>query len=169
MGIIVRTWGAWTDFTLTAASLASDTNLLAGRAGTAVDLSASNIIKLELAGQITTGTSPTAGKVIEIWPYSDISGTPAYPDGITGTDANKTITSADIKYAALGGDRVPQGPAALLATDATSNRSYVFNRVYLEAPPNRLGLFVVHNTGVALNSTGGNHFLRYRALYYTFS
>lgn len=173
MGTIVTTWGSWTDFTLTAASLASDTNLVAGRAGTAVALS--NAVDVEVAGLITCGTTPTINTQIEIWLYSDISNTPTYPDSITGTDANKTMTSREILYSALGGVRRPQGPVALLKVDSTtSNRGYYFGpisvrSVFGDLPPKYLGIFVVHNTGVALNATGGNHFLRYRTKYLTFA
>lgn len=168
----VNSWGSWTDFTLTAASLASDTNLLAGRASTVATLA--NVLDVQIAGQITVGTTPTANTQIEVWVYGDVSNTPTYPDGITGTDANKTITSTEIKYAGLGGIRRPQAPLAIMKVDSTtSNRAYTFGPVSIRSvfgdlPPAKLGIFIVHNTGAALNATAGNHFVRYRAIYLTY-
>lgn len=148
--------------TITLASLASDTNLLAGRAGTAVDNRTNLDLDHLLSGQITTGTSPTVDKTIEIWvaaPISIASGTPTYPDSITGTDAAKTMTSNYVKQIALR-------RAAAISVDATSNRAYPIAPVSIAAlfddnmPPFWLA-FVVHNTGVALHATSGNHFLHY--------
>src|SRR5437870_5532261 len=93
-----------TALTLTLASLASDTNLLAGRASTAIDNTTNVDLDHLLSGAIRTGTTPTVSTTIEVWVYSYLSiasGTPAYADGITGTDANKTITSTNVKNSAL--------------------------------------------------------------------
>jgi hypothetical protein len=141
--------------TLAIASLGSDTNLLGGRASTAVD-NATSTLDLDhlLSGVVTTGTSPTAGTQIEIWAYSSYktaSGTPTYPDSITGTDASKTMTSANVKFSALR-------QVASITIDATSSRPYTFAPVSIASLfgtlPKYWGIFVTHNTGVALSSTG---------------
>jgi hypothetical protein len=103
-------------------SLASDTNLLAGRASTAVDNTTNVDLDHLLSGVITTGTTPTVGTFIEVWvyaPYLVTSGTPTYPDSITGTDANKTMTSLNVKNAALV-------RAASMVVDNTTGRGYYF-------------------------------------------
>jgi hypothetical protein len=147
--------------TLTLASLASDTSLLAGRASTAVDNTSNLDIDHLVSGMITTGTSPTVSTKIEVWAYASMktaTGTPTYPDSITGTDANKSITSANVKAPML---RL----VAVLTVDATSNRGYYFGPVSIAqlfgGMPKFWGLFVVHNTAVALNATGGNHVIEY--------
>ncbi len=148
--------------TLAIASLASDTNLLAGRAGTAVDNTTNLDLDHLVSGLITTGTTPTVSTTIEIWVYSYrsiASGTPTYPDGITGTDANKTMTSANVKASALV-------RAATIVVDATSNRGYEFAPFSISAlfggsMPPFWGLFVVHNTAAALHATAGNHVIHY--------
>lgn len=153
---------------LSTGPLASDSALLAGRQSTIIDNSSNLYVDFLLAGKITTGTSPTTAKQIEVWVYgaeSDGGGSPVYPDVITGSDANKTFTSADIKYSSLA-------LAALLNTDATTARTYWFRPVSIAslfggAPPSRWGAFVVHNTAVALNSTGGNHALYSTPVYAT--
>lgn len=150
--------------TLAIASLAADTNLLAGRAGTAVDNTTNLDLDHLVSGVITTGTSPTASTQIEVWAYSAykvVSGTPTYPDSITGTDAAKTLTSAGVKIGAL---RL----VAVLTVDGTSNRAYPFSAVSIAglfgAMPKFWGLFVVHNTAAALNSTSGNHDFQYERI-----
>lgn len=150
--------------TLSPASLASDTTLLAGRASTAVD----NTVNLDLdhiiSGFITTGTTPTVSTTIELWAYAPISiaaGTATYPDSITGSDAAKTMTSANVKYAAL---RL----ISSITIDSTSNRAYPFAPVSIASifgsMPSFYGLFTVHNTGVALNATAGNHVIHYQRI-----
>lgn len=140
--------------TCTLASLASDTNLLAGRTGAAVDNSTNAYMDYLLAGKVTTGTSPTTGKQIEVWVAGLLDDT-TWPDTIGATDAACTLTSAAIKASGL---RL----AALLATDATSNRAYPFAPVSVASLfggilPKKFTIYVVHNTGVALNATGSNH------------
>ncbi len=152
-----------TAVTLAVASLADDnTNQVAGRAGTAVDNTTNVDLDHLVSGFITAGTSPTASRVIEIWAYAPISmasGTPTYPDSITGTDAAKTMTSLNVKYAALK-------LVTAMTVDSTSNRAYYFSPVSIAglfgAMPPFWGLFVVNRTGVALNATGGNHVVTYQ-------
>lgn len=139
--------------TLTLASLATDTSLLAGRASTAVDNTTNLDLDHLLSGAIRTGTSPTVGTTIEVWAYSYLSiasGAPAYADGITGTDANKSITSLNVKYAGL---RLVQA----ITVDNTTGRDYPIPptsiaQLFGSLPP-FWGIFVVHNTAVALNAT----------------
>ena len=143
-------------------SLASDTNLLAGRASTAVDNTTNVDLDHLLSGVITTGTSPTVSTTIEVWVYSYhiiTTGTPTYPDSITGTDANKSMTSTNVKNSALL-------RAATLTVDNTTARGYYFAPISIAAlfggtMPPFWGVYVVHNTGVALNSTAGNHVIHY--------
>ena len=150
--------------TLSTASLASDTNLLAGQESTAVDNTSNLDIDHVISGFITTGTTPTAGKVIEVWAYTSYktaSGTPSYPDVLDGTDSNETITSANVKIAMLA-------PVAIITVDSTSNRSYYFKNISIAGlfgfMPKFWGLFVVHNTAVNLNSTAGNHLFEYERI-----
>lgn len=150
-------WVADDVLTITLASLASDTNLLAGRESTAiVSSSQANVEDFLLSGRVTTGTSPTASKFIEIWAYAQIDDAPTYPDVMDGTDSNETLTSNDIKNVSL---RL----VAVIPTSATSNQGYDWGPVSLVGLygelPERWGVFEVHDTGVNLNSTAGNHFV----------
>lgn len=145
---------------LTLAGLAADSNLLAGRASTAVDNTSNLDLDHLLSGIITTGTSPTSGGYIEIWAwvsYKTAAGAPTYPDGITGNDAAKTMTSANAKQAAL---RL----VAAITVDSVTGRNYTFAPVSIAslfgAMPKFWGLFITHSTGTAL----GNADLQYERI-----
>jgi hypothetical protein len=140
---------------LSTGPLASDTNLLAGRAGTAIDQKdTDDAVDALVGGLVTTGTSPTASRQIEIWLYASADDS-NFNEGITGTDANKTL--------------VTKSHLRLLTIIPTSNTSDIAHywgpfsvaQAYGGIIPVRWGVFVVHNTGVALNSTGGNHFVKH--------
>ena len=139
--------------TLNLASLSSDTNLLSGRASTAVDNRTNLDLDHLLSGVIRVGTSPTGGQ-IEVYVYAPIqivSSTITYPDGITGTDANKTLTSANVKIAAVR-------HVQTLFGDTTSSRDHSFSPRSIAAlfggsMPQLWGAFVTHSTGVSLNAT----------------
>ena len=150
--------------TITLASLASDGSLLAGRASTAVDNTTNVDLDHLFSGIITTGTTPTVNTTIEVWAYASyktVTGTPTYPDSITGTDAAKTMTSSSVKYSALA--RI-----ATINVTATSNVAYPIAPVSIASlfgsMPKFWGVFVVQSTAVALNATGGNHDLQYERI-----
>lgn len=158
---ILWKYGTSTVITNAVASLASDTNLLAGIESAIVDNRTDGFEDHILSGKFTTGTSPTASRQIEIWAVAWDSN--AWPDVFDGTSSAETITSADIKNALCKA-------VAVLPTNNTSDRTYSFTGVSMKTVfggvlPSQYVLFVVHNTGVALNATAGNHELRYQGIY----
>lgn len=136
--------------TITLDALATDANLLVGRASTAIDNTSNRYLDVFISGKIVAGTSPTADKVIEIWAYGQLEDTPTYPDSITGSDAGKTMTSANVKALSLR-------HVISLPTDNTSSRVYNFGPILL-APvfggvlPKLWGIWVAHSMGVNLGS-----------------
>ena len=150
---ILTKYSAQETITAAVASLASDTNLLAGLESSIIDNSSTGYDDRLLSGKITTGTSPTASRQIEVWAIGwDGSG---WPDVFDGTTSNETITSSDIKNAICK-------PIAIMSTNSTSDRTYWFTGVSLRQAfggtmPEKCVLFIVHNTGAALNATAGNH------------
>lgn len=157
MANIKNVYGTQATLTATLASLASDTNLLAGRESTAVNNTSDLNIDFLLSGKITTGTTPTDVREIRVYVYGQVETTPTYSDVLDGTDSDETITSAGIRDAALK-------LATVIQTNNTSDRTYWFGPISVAAlfggvVPPRWGVFIVHNTGVALNATGGNHAL----------
>lgn len=150
--------------TLALAGLASDAALLAGRASAAIDNTANLDLDHLVSGMVTIGTTPTVSKTIEIWAYASFksaAGVPTYPDAITGLDALKAITSANVKSSALR-------HMASIVIDAVSDRPYYFAPVSIAAlfgsMPKYWGLFVVHNAVAALHATAGNHAFEYERI-----
>ena len=154
-----------TSITISLASLVDDnTNKIAGQESTAIDNTTNTDMDHLVSGYITTGTSPTANRTIEVWAYAVLamaSGTPTYPDVLDGTDSAETFTSRNVLLNVLR-------PVATLVVDSTSNRAYPFGPVSISQLygelPQFWGLFVINCTGVALNSTSGNHVLQYNRI-----
>lgn len=150
-----------TAHTITLASLASDAALVAGRAGTAIDNGASGEDAMDamLGGFITTGTSPVANKQIEIWVSGSYDST-TFAGDATGSDAALTPSAKSLMRL-----------AQVIPTDATSNKKYSFcagsiAALFGGAMPPKYAVYVVHNTGVALNATSGNHQIKHTPIKY---
>ena len=150
-----------TSLTITLASLATSSTLLAGRESTAVDNRTNLDLDHLLSGKITTGTSPTVGTQIEVWVYAPISisgGTPVYPDVMDGTDSAETVTSDNVKNFSMR-------RAWYTLVDNTSDRTYCMPPTSIAslfgAMPPLWGIFVTHSTAVNLNSTSSNHDFSY--------
>jgi hypothetical protein len=164
MADLKLSYPAASDLTITLASLASDTSLLTGRESATIDNSSNLYLDYLISGKITAGTSPTASRSIEVWAVGSWDGT-NWPDVFDGTDSAETITSADIKASVCRF-------VAAMATANTSDRTYHFGPVSIAAAfggtlPPKFVLFVTHSTGVALNSTAGNHQIRIQPVFQT--
>lgn len=150
--------------TLSPASLASSSSRTAGRQSAEVDNTTNKYLDHRHTRSVTTGTSPVTGSTIELWIIPIVDGS-TYPDGFSTADANRSVTSRDMLFAY---GRL----AASVKTDNTSDRTY-----WLDIPsvaalfdghlPEKYVLWLVHDTGVNLNATGGNHNGYARALYET--
>jgi len=153
------TYGTPAALTMTLASLSSDTNLVAGRESTAIDNSTVDAIDAIVGGKVTTGTSPTANRQIEVWVYGSYDGT-SYSGGATGSDANLTPQAKSLMRL-----------LTVIPTSSTSDQTYTWGpfsvaQAFGGAMPLEWGVYVVHNTGVNLNSTGGNHEVKYTSVKY---
>jgi len=155
--------------TLALGGLASSSTFIAGRASTAVNNTSNNDTDHILSGKIKGGTTPTVSTEINIYLYANISsssGTPTYPDSITGTDAAKSMTSANVLASALI-------LAETITVDATTGRDYFFGPISVASffggvLPKFWGVYVAHSTVASLDSTDANHVLTYeRVLYQT--
>lgn len=165
VGDIKLAYAASAALTITLASLATSSTAIAGRESTAVNNSATKYSDVLLGGFITTGTTPTVDKRIEVWAYGSLNDTPLYPDTIVGTNNARALTSTNVKRSAL---RL----VTAMMVDATSNRAYYFGptsmaELFGGSLPKYWGVFVVHDTGVALNATAGNHVISYTPVYST--
>lgn len=144
-------YGTKVTHTITLASLASDTNLVAGREGTAIDQKDSDdAIDALVGGTVTTGSSPTASRQIEVWAYGSYDDT-NFSGSATGSDANLTP-----------GEKTLMRLLTIIPTGSTSDKAYKWGpfsvaQAFGGVVPVQWGIYIVHNTGVNLNATGGNH------------
>jgi hypothetical protein len=164
MADLKLSYGTASDLTITLASLATDANLLTGRESATIDNTSALVLDYLVSGKITSGTSPTTAKSIEVWAVGSWDGT-NWPDVFDGTESAETITSSDIKASVCR-------YIAAMATSATSNVAYHFGPVSLAAAfggvlPPKIVLFVTHSTAVNLNATAGNHQIRLQPVYQT--
>lgn len=157
--------------TITLASLASSATLVAGRESTVVDNTSNLFVDAILSGRITTGTTPTVDKAIEVWLFGStrvVSSTFSYPTA--------TATQLGSGDAAATFGSVAQKNNLRLAwvssNSATSDVALAIGPVSVAAAfggvmPLKWGVFVTHSTGVNLNATAGNHFLHYSGIKFT--
>lgn len=150
-------------YTITLTGLASSGSLVAGRESTAITNS-SNYLDYLVAGQITSGTSPTANTNIEIDAVGSLDDTPTWPDVFDGTDSNETITTG----AKFGICR----NIDLLTVTSSSDIPYPFGprgirQFFGDGLPTAHVIFVAQNTTVNLNATAANHFIKYTPIYET--
>ena len=150
-------------FTCTLASLASDTNLLAGRESTAVDNSSNLYLDYLITGTFTVASSGlSSSESINVYLYARETDS-TWPEDVTGSDAALTWDSTETRDEGM----------VLLASVATNNTA---SQTYSMAPvsvaacfggvvPAGFGLWVVQNTGGALASGT----LSYKPIYATVS
>ena len=154
MADIKIAYGASSALTITLASLATSADHTAGRQSTAIDNITDKYLDYLLAGKITLGTTPTAGKEIRVYVVG-LSEDATWPNGIGATDAAKTWTTAAIRDAAAK-------LAAIMQTPDTSDQTQWFGPISVAALfggvlPKKFVVFVTHDTEVNLNATAGNH------------
>lgn len=158
-------YAASSALTISPASLATSATWVAGVESDAVDNTTNKYLDYLLAGKITVGTTPTVNTEIRVYVVALLDDS-TWPDVFDGTGSAETVTSEGVRdgFAKL---------AAVMRVDATtSDRGYPFGPVSVAslfggAMPKKFVVFVVHNTGVNLNSTGGNHFVNITPVYAT--
>lgn len=171
--VTTTTYDSATDsnaITITLASLATSSTLVAGRASTVVSNTSNMFIDAIVSGSIKLGTTPTASKEIRVYVFSPLkvaSSTFTYPTAtataLTGSDEAATFEAEQLSQLRL---------AASVATVGTTGRIYDFQpfsvaSLYGGVMPLKWGIFVTHSTAVNLDSTAGNHFFHYTGIKYT--
>jgi hypothetical protein len=155
-------YAASVNLTHTLASLASDASLLVGRESTLVDNTTNLYTDYLLSGMRTTGTSPTASKIIEVHVIGMLDDS-TWPAPFDGTDSAETLTAA-LK---AGVCRL----AASIDTTNVSDTTYYFGPVSVAGLfggvcPAKFVVFDTHSTGVNYNATAGNHQTTVKGVYY---
>ncbi len=137
------------------ATLASDTNLLAGASSAVVDNGASGApLLIGVTAQIKNGTTPTTAKEIDIfsWCKQDDS---TYPDNITGSDAAISASTTEVYGLTF---RLCVSFASTTTTGSTYPTGWhTMGLVELASLwggflPRYWGLWIVHNTVAAFAS-----------------
>lgn len=159
-------YGSSSALTITLASLATSSTLLAGRQSTVVDNTSNLYLDYLIGGIITVGTTPTTLTKIEMHVFAAVNDTPTYPDSLGASDAAYTATNAEVKRCGLKLMKVSD------VVSTTSNVGYWFPASSVAAMhggvcPHKFGVAVFHNTGVNLNATGGNHVISAKPAYAT--
>ena len=161
-------WPDAYDLSITIASLASDTNLLAGVQSAPIDNSTNGYRDFWISAKITTGTSPTASRAIELWAIGAFDKTNnLWPDVFDSTGSAETISLSANKSSIAR-------YVGSVATTSTSDEDYYIGPVLASAVfggdvPPVWCLFLTQSTGVALNATSGNHFVRIQPIFDTVS
>jgi len=138
------------------ASLASSSGLVAGWQSDIVDNRTAKNVDVLISGTIRVGTTPTINTQINIYAWSQLENTgPTRPDSFGTTAGARSITTLGVGRGYL------RWLTSLDVDAATSDRDYPFGYLPLAAQfggtvPDQWGLWIVHNTGVALNATAGN-------------
>lgn len=162
-------YGTKTAITIGLASLATSSTFVAGRESNQVDNSSNKFVDAILQGKITVGTTPTANTQIMVYLWgSDTDITGANIDTLDGADSAETISSVGVGSGFLKLFR------ALQVDSNTTDRVYYVGadsiaQYFGGTMPKYWGLFVTHNTGVNLNSTGGNHEFNYTGIKYDYA
>lgn len=138
------------------ASLATSSGLTAGWQSDIIDNRTNLYDDVLISGIVRVGTTPTVNTQINIYAWSELEDTgPSRPDSFGTTAAARSITSAGVGQGYL------RFLASLNVDATTTDRDYPFGMLSLAAlfggtiPP-QWGLWIVHNTGVALNATSTN-------------
>jgi len=137
---------------VTLASLASSSSGV-GRQSTLIDNSTARYQALLILVKLTQGTSPTGNKGAYVYLIRDDKDatTPHRTDGAGASDAALTVQNAIL----IG---VMQNKAS------PSTGDVLYGEFLVERPGPQWGIAIVHDTGVALNSTAANHWVRYIGL-----
>lgn len=151
MATLKETFSSPTTMTITLASLASSTTGV-GRQSDLVDNSSNRYVSANVYVKVTVGTSPTANTPIYVYLLrsDNNGGSQLVTDGAGASDAGLTVKNAQL----LG---------VITCTATTSDVAYIeaFDTSSFGPLGPEWGIAVVNSTGVALNSTTGNHSVTY--------
>jgi hypothetical protein len=140
-----------TPLTITLAGLASSTTGV-GRQSAIVDNTAARYQDVLVFVKLTQGTSPTGNRGAQVYLIRDDHHASNYrSDGAADVDAALTVLNAQF----VGG-------LANKTTPATGDA--IYGEFLIHRPGPKWGIAIVHDTGVALDATAGNHYVRFVGL-----
>ena len=138
-------FGSPTAFTITLASLASST-AGAGRQSTLVDNNTTRWGRLLVFVKLKQGASPTGNRAAQVYLLRG-DGTNR-DDGAGASDAALTVLNSQL----IG---------MLVNKSSPATGDVLQGWFVVDEPGKEFGIAIVHDTGVALDSTAGNHLAQY--------
>lgn len=158
MADIKRAFGTGGTFTITLNSMTH--SLTAGRASTYLDLTTDLPLDVLVFIKWKTGSGTQAvDKGVHVYAYA-YDGNANYSDGITGSDANFTMTDPpNLVY--LGFISTPASATTYYSRPFSMAQAFGGNL------PKRVGIFVRNATNITSDSTAGNFEARYQLVYAT--
>ena len=165
MATATLNYGAKTTITISLASVAASSSLIAGQESNEVDNTTNKFLDALVQGKVKTGASGVAAGslVVYVW-GSDTSAATTALDVIDGADSTETITSAGIRDALFR-------RGAVVAIEAANSRTYNIApfsvaALFGGALPKYWGLFVTHSSTATLSSTASDHEFTYTGVKY---
>lgn len=155
MATLVTNYSSNTAITIGLANLATSSTLLAGRESSQIDNTTNKYIDALVSGFVSVGTTPTANTQIVVYVWgADTSLATTAIDTLDGTDSDETLTNTGVRDALRLG-------ASINVPAATSDVQYPVQpfsvaQLFGGILPKFWGLWVTHNTGVALRNTSVN-------------
>lgn len=132
-------------FTITLASLASSTSGV-GRQSTLIDNSTNRYQSIIVYLKVKQGTSPTGNRAVYV--YGIRGDATQRSDGAGASDAGLTVLNAQT----IGAMRNKSSPAT---------GDLLYGEFVFDNPGPEWGIAIVHDTGVNLDSTEGNHYYKW--------
>ena len=163
MAVLKLTYASSAAITNAIESLGTSSSKVAGYESDVLDNTTNVYLDYLISGKITTGTTPTVNKTIEVWAIGILDDS-TWPDVFDGTTSAETIVrDALFAYGRL---------LTTIVVTATSDVGYSFGPVSLASlfggvVPKKTVFFVTHDTAVNLNSTAGNQKLWATGVYAT--
>lgn len=140
------------------ASLATSSGRTVGRCSAEYDNTTNKDEEVAASALVTTGTTPTAGGIIEAWVLQQREDG-SWPDIFTST-----YSGSDGGFTVRSRDHLRAGAALLGAVPvlSTSDLPYILQprnvaQLFGVNYVRKFAVWVTHNTAVNLNSTGTNH------------
>lgn len=139
--------------TITIASLANASL----RQSTYVDNATNLFLNALLTVSIRTNASGTSSTgYVNVYAYGTADGGTLYNGGASGSDAAYSAEKTNLKYL---------GTISAVANGTTYNGTFDVAGAFGGALPERWGIVLENLTGAALDSTGGNHSVKYQGVY----
>ena len=144
-----------TTISIDLSALATSSTFLAGRESTQIDNTGNKYMDCLVSGNVSVGTTPTANTVIAVYVWGSDNSLFNVPiDTLDGSDSAETLTNTGVLNALRLG-------ATIAVPAATSDVQYPvlpfsIASLFGGVMPKYWGLFVSHNTGVALRTSALN-------------